>query len=138
ESQVSSTLEDPYELKGQAELYLNLDSFFGDSAMHVGVMAGSAFPTNDDANVIDLDEAYVDYYGTDFDLRFGKQRIVWGTAMQMNPTDVINPPSPQDPLGDKQAILAAELDYYFGNYYKLTGVWVPFFQPAVNQINPPD
>lgn len=138
ESTISSTMEDPYELTSDNELYLNLDTFFTDSAMHVGLSLAKDFPLETDNTwEIQLDEAYIDYYATDFDLRFGKQRVVWGTAMQINPTDVINPIDIHDPLGDKRAVLAGKLDYYLGNNWRLTGVWLPFFKPAVSEFKHP-
>jgi hypothetical protein len=48
---------------------------------------------------LDLREAYVDLYGFLFDnldLRIGRQRIAWGTADKLNPTDNLNPDDLED------------------------------------------
>jgi hypothetical protein len=67
---------------------------------------------------ITLDEAYFLY--TDFlfpglDLTVGKQRISWGTADKLNPTDCLNPLDFSDPFdfGRKLPTLAFNLTYYF-------------------------
>src|SRR5690625_3016950 len=47
-----------------------------------------------DRATMDLDEAYVDVYLHDADLRLGRQIVSWGTADGLNPTNVINPRAP--------------------------------------------
>ena len=50
---------------------------------------------------MELKEAYINFYGflTDnLDLTVGKQRIAWGTADKLNPTDNLNPDDLSDPL----------------------------------------
>lgn len=125
-------LEDPYYMNTGSELELNLDHQVGDAAFHVG-MKGNY----NDCFQIDLDEAYFDYYAEQFDIRVGKQRLSWGTALQINPTDVINPVNIENPLGDKQALYAAAIDYYLGYNTKFSAVWVPIFTPAFAEIPHP-
>lgn len=67
---------------------------------------------------IGLDEAYFTYY--DFllpglDLTAGKQRINWGTADRLNPTDVLNANDFSDPFdfGKKIPALAVNLTAHF-------------------------
>jgi len=48
---------------------------------------------------VDIREAYVDFKGFIFDnldLRIGRQRIAWGTADKLNPTDNLNPDDLED------------------------------------------
>ncbi len=129
---LASGLEAPHNLDAGGKLELLLDHYVGDAAFHVG-LKGSY---NEDFQ-IELDEAYVDYYADQFDVRVGKQRLSWGTALQINPTDVINPVNIQDPMGDKQALYAAVVDYYLGHNIKLSGVWVPLFKPVMEVIPHP-
>ncbi|MCK5076327.1 MAG: hypothetical protein KAR38_08120, partial [Calditrichia bacterium] len=80
-------------------------------------------------------EAYIDIYGfltDDLDIRIGRQRIVWGTADKLNPTDNLNPDDLEDifdfgrHLGSN-AIMAT----YYWNDFTINGVYIPVFTPAV-------
>ncbi len=80
-------------------------------------------------------ECYTDLYGfvfSDLDLRIGKQRISWGTADRLNPTDNLNPDDFSDPLdfGRKFPTTAFKAAYYLGDY-TLTGVWLPSLRPVL-------
>jgi len=88
----------------------------------------------------ELREGYLDVYGfltPNLDVRIGKQRIAWGTADKINPTDNLNPKDLEDPLdfGKKLPTNALKLSYYLGDY-TLIGVYIPVFTPAV--LPPPD
>lgn len=79
-------------------------------------------------------EAYVEVY--DFlvkglDLRAGRQRIKWGTADRINPTDVINPYDAEDiwDFGRHLASEAVNVRYYNGKW-RLEAAWTPFFRKA--------
>ena len=129
---LAAGLSEPHHLHAGGELELILAHFMGDAAFRVGLKG-----SYNDGFGIELDEAYADYYGDQFDVRLGKQRVSWGTALQINPTDVINPVNINDPLGDKQAVYAAVVDFYLGNNIKLSGVWVPVFKPVLEVIPHP-
>lgn len=80
-------------------------------------------------------EAYLDLYGfisDDLDLRIGKQRIAWGTADKLNPTDNLNPPDLEDiwDFGRHLGSDGIKGAYYLGNF-TFTGVFIPIFTPAV-------
>ena len=84
---------------------------------------------------IELREAYIDFYKlfTDnLELRIGRQRIAWGTADKLNPTDNLNPDDLEDIMdfGRKLGSNSLKLTYYLGNC-TLTGVYIPIFTPAV-------
>ena len=135
-SQLQVGLEDPYGISGQQELNLTLEQRFESSAFYAGIKGVHKWPKagGNQQWFLDLDEAYVDYYGKDLDIRFGRQRISWGTAMQINPTSVTNPMDITNPLGDKLPVYALNLDYYLNDMFKVTGVYVPFFKPALEAI----
>ncbi len=125
-------LEEPYYLSPGSELELKFDHFVGSAAFHVGAKG-----YYNDGFQVELDEAYLDYYAQQFDLRVGKQRFSWGTALQINPTDILNPVDVQNPMADKQAVYAVAADYYIGQSTKLTAVWIPVFKPAFDEIPHP-
>jgi hypothetical protein len=84
---------------------------------------------------LDFREAYIDVYGfifEDMDLRAGKQRIAWGTGDNLNPTDNLNPDDIEDiwDFGRHIGSDAIKLTYYLGEF-TITGVYIPFFTPAV-------
>ncbi len=78
-------------------------------------------------------EAKIDVY--DFlipklDLSFGRQRIKWGTADKVNPTDNLNPHDLEDiwDFGRHKPSDAVVLKYYPDEQTKIEGVYLPFFQ----------
>ena len=84
---------------------------------------------------VELREAYVDVKGFVFenvDLRIGRQRIAWGTADKLNPTDNLNPDDLEDiwDYGRHLGSNAVKLSIYAGNF-AFSGVFIPTFTPAV-------
>lgn len=94
---------------------------------------------NIDTLQINIREAYIDFYKfilKNLDIRVGKQRIAWGTADKLNPTDNLNPDDLEDIMdfGKKLGSNAVKLTYYMGDY-SLVGVFIPIFKPAVMPSN---
>lgn len=97
---------------------------------------------------LEVREAYVQVFGfltKKLDLKLGRQRIVWGTADKLNPTDNLNPLDMEDILdfGRRRGSDAISMNYYFNSDVSLQGVYIPFFQPAnmpigifANALNP--
>jgi hypothetical protein len=84
---------------------------------------------------LEIREAYVQLYGflsPKLDLKIGRQRIAWGTADKLNPTDNLNPYDLEDVLdfGRHRGSDAISFDYYFNSDFSLQGAYIPFFQPA--------
>lgn len=121
--------DDPNELSNSNSLELKFDKSTGSAGIHAGVVL--------EDSAVTLDEAYLDYYGAKYDLRVGQQRIVWGTALEVNPTDVINPINLQDPMGDKLPVMAVNGTYYLNDWLQVTGVYLPFPKPAVDRLPTP-
>lgn len=117
----------------QANMIADLELDFGSSnmtsAFNVTLGLNQIWPSGE--TDINLRDAYVDYYGENFDLRAGKQLVNWGTAVGYNPTDNINPLNLADPTGDKKSLLMIKGDYYFDYNYSVTGVLVPFYQQLI-------
>jgi len=83
---------------------------------------------------LEFREAYIDIYGflsDNLDLRIGRQRIVWGTADMLNPTDNLNPDDLEDifDFGRHLGSNAVKASYYLGDI-AVTGVFIPIFTPA--------
>lgn len=84
---------------------------------------------------LDVKEAYIQLYGfltKNLDVSIGRQRIVWGTADKLNPTDNLNPLDLEDILdfGRRRGSEAINLNYYFSNAFSMQAVYLPFFQSA--------
>jgi hypothetical protein len=84
---------------------------------------------------LEIREAYIQLFGfltKNLDVTIGRQRIAWGTADVINPTDNLNPYDLEDILdfGRHRGSDAINLQYYFNNDFSLQAVYVPFFQPA--------
>jgi len=82
-----------------------------------------------------LRQAFLDIYFADFDLRIGKQQIIWGKAEGVFITDIISPRDLSEFLLPdfeeiRIGINAFKLDYYLGNS-TFEAVWIPLFQPAI-------
>ncbi len=83
----------------------------------------------------ELREAYLQVNGfltKNLDIKFGRQRIAWGTADKINPTDNLNPFDMEDILdfGRHRGSDAITAVYYFTNDFMIQGAYIPFFQPA--------
>lgn len=84
---------------------------------------------------LEVREAYVQLFGflsKNLDVKIGRQRIAWGTADKLNPTDNLNPYDLEDVLdfGRHRGSDAISFEYYFNSDFNLQGVFIPFFQPA--------
>ena len=81
-----------------------------------------------------LREAYLDLYFKNFDLRIGKQQIIWGKAEGVFITDVVSPKDLREfllPDFDeiRTGITAVKANYYVGNS-TLEAVLSPVFTPT--------
>src|SRR6185503_16216558 len=117
---------------GELSLQLRtLKSSFGDGFADARIRYG--LQGNQTGTFIDLREAYVNTYLGPFDLRLGKQIIVWGRADALNPTNNLTPVDfrIRSPLED---------DIRLGNVgaraflrlspVRLEGVWMPTYLPT--------
>jgi hypothetical protein len=97
---------------------------------------------------LEIREAYVQMFSfltKNLDVKIGRQRIVWGTADKLNPTDNLNPLDLEDILdfGRRRGSDAINMNYYLNTDFSLQGIFIPFFQPAnmpvgifANALNP--
>ncbi|MBI3755458.1 MAG: hypothetical protein HY265_04775 [Deltaproteobacteria bacterium] len=80
-----------------------------------------------------LREAYLGWDGADGSIRLGRQRIIWGRADQVNPTDNLTPrdytlrvPETDD---QRQGAYAMKGDYFWRDL-TITGIAIPVFKPS--------
>lgn len=90
---------------------------------------------NSDSLNLNLREVYMDMYFKNFDLRIGKQQVVWGKADGVFITDIVSPLNLSEfllPDFDeiRTGVIATKLDYYIGNS-TLEAIWIPQFTPTV-------
>jgi len=84
---------------------------------------------------LDFREAYVDLYGflfNNLDICIGRQRIAWGTADKLNPTDNLNPDDLEDiwDFGRHLGSDGLKASYYLKDY-TFSLIYIPIFTPAV-------
>lgn len=82
---------------------------------------------------LEIREAYMEIYGflsPNLDLKIGRQRIAWGTADKLNPTDNLNPYDLEDVLdfGRHRGSDAISANYYFNSDFSLQAAILPFYQ----------
>jgi hypothetical protein len=111
---------------------LNIENNFGSSAFKVNPLIYNNYS---DSLTITLREAYLDLYFDDFDLRIGKQQIVWGKADGVFITDIVSPKDLFEfllPEFDeiRRGVIGAKFDYYIDNS-TFEVVWLPVFTPTV-------
>ncbi len=77
-----------------------------------------------------LKEAYVDYMGSSFDFRMGRQIVVWGRADGVEITDIISPKDSTALAGQEYEDTRLSVDALkarlFGTSYTLEALWIPF------------
>ena len=83
---------------------------------------------------LDLRELYLDLYFDKFDIRMGRQQIIYGKAEGVFITDVVSPKDLREfllPDFDeiRMGVTAAKINYY-QNSHTFELVWVPLFTPT--------
>lgn len=91
---------------------------------------------------LQLDEAWVEWLGDEFDVRVGNQRFTWGKLDGPKPNDLLNPLRYYDPLIEREkdqkiAVPALSGSYYFPSSWRdalpeearVTLVWEPIAVP---------
>jgi len=92
------------------------------------------FMFNSDSFNFRMRELYLDLYFDNFDLRIGKQQVVWGKADGVFITDVVSPLNLTEfllPDFDeiRTGVIAAKVDYYIGNS-TIEAILIPQFTPT--------
>ncbi len=79
-------------------------------------------------------ELYLDLYFENFDIRIGKQQVVWGKADGVFITDIVSPLNLTEFLLPdfeeiRKGVIAAKIDYYAGNS-TFEAILIPVFTPT--------
>jgi hypothetical protein len=85
--------------------------------------------------VFELRELYLEYLGDSFDLRIGKQQVIWGKSDGVFITDLVSPKDLSrflvpDFVELRRAVTGVRANGYLGNH-SLDLVWVPLFSPTI-------
>jgi len=93
------------------------------------------FMFNADSFNFRMRELYLDLYFDNFDIRIGKQQVVWGKADGVFITDVVSPLNLTEfllPDFDeiRIGVIAAKIDYYIGNS-TIEAILIPQFTPTL-------
>ncbi|MBN2395879.1 MAG: hypothetical protein JXC36_05365 [Candidatus Atribacteria bacterium] len=81
--------------------------------------------------ILRIKEAFLDFYFKSTDLRLGQQRIAWGKADGINPTDHFNPVDYTRPFAEENRIEIPALRLkHYRNDWIIDMVWAPFFIPS--------
>ncbi len=86
-----------------------------------------------DSISFNMREIYLDLYFKKFDLRIGKQQVVWGKADGVFITDIVSPLNLNEfllPDFDeiRMGVIGAKINYYLGNN-TLEAILIPVFEP---------
>lgn len=104
---------------------------YGDAFAEARFRYGQQGETQD--LIVDLREAYANLYAGPFDLRLGKQIIVWGKADGFNPTNNITPVdlTVRSPVEDDRRVgnFGARAFLNFAPV-RIEGVWMPLYIPT--------
>lgn len=80
-------------------------------------------------------QAYFDVIGDNFDLRVGRQLIIWGRADRFNPTDVLTPADFRfltvEDQGQRFGAIAASGRWFINDTWSLYGALLPAFRPSI-------
>jgi len=92
------------------------------------------FLFNADSLDFRMRELYLDLYFDNFDIRIGKQQVVWGKADGVFITDIVSPLNLTEfllPDFDeiRTGVIATKVNYYFGNS-TLEAILIPVFTPT--------
>jgi hypothetical protein len=114
----------------QNTLNLNFEKRGGKVAFKANPML---YSYNTDSLKFNMREIYLDLYFDKFDIRIGKQQVVWGKADGVFITDVVSPLNLTEfllPDFDeiRSGVYATKLDYYIGNN-TFEVIWIPVFTP---------
>jgi len=88
---------------------------------------------------ISIDEAYLRGFFGSFEIAAGLRKLTWGKADSMGPLDVINPLNTAQiytAMADSNSLMSVKIarplvhaSFRFGQFSKIEGVFVPWFEP---------
>ena len=133
-------LQDPFDfMSSRSRLRAELRGMKGHSSLYASVNANvhNLLP---DRTFFELREAYLEYAGTHWDLRAGRQIIIWGVSDGIRITDIISPMDFTEFLAREYDDIRMPVDAIkfrcFSNSVKMELVFVPVFQSFIYPTDP--
>ena len=112
------------------ELEADFDAFYG----FVSADAEKNWQIDDETGV-DLQEAWLEYAATYWDLRIGRQIVIWGKADGVQITDIVSPPDYTESITRDLDEIRIPVDAakfrLLGDFVNTELIWIPVFEPAV-------
>jgi hypothetical protein len=114
-------------------LDLRLSYTLGDAGFYANPVL---YERDGDVEPVGLREAYIDLSGESFDVRIGKQQIIWGKGDGVFITDIVSPKDlSQFLIPDfeelRLAVTGAKVNLHAGTH-EVELVWLPWFEPSVS------
>ncbi|BBO82560.1 hypothetical protein DSCO28_31260 [Desulfosarcina ovata subsp. sediminis] len=121
-------------LTSRARLRLELEADFGAFYGFVSADAEKNWQINDETGV-DLQEAWLEYAANRWDLRIGRQIVIWGRADGVQITDIVSPPDYTESITRDLDEIRMPVDAakfrLLGDFVNTELIWIPVFEPAV-------
>lgn len=130
----SAAVDSPHEpVTSRARLRLNMEADLGPIFAKVSGDAEKNLEIESETGVR-LHEAWMEYVGSSWDVRLGRQVIIWGKADGVQITDVICPPDYTESITRdldeiRMPVDAAKLRF-LGENLDTEFIWIPFFRSA--------
>lgn len=133
-------MKDPFDfLSSRSRFRGEIRGIKGQSSVYASINANHNYLLPD-RTFIELREAYMDYAGESWDLRAGRQIIIWGVADGIRITDIISPMDFTEFLARDYDDIRMPVDAMkfriFTNNIKLELVWIPVFQSFIYPVDP--
>jgi len=133
-------LQDPYDfMSSRSRFRGEVRGMKGNSSFHASLNANHNYLLPE-RTFIELREAYMDYAGSGWDLRAGRQIIIWGVSDGIRITDIISPMDFTEFLARDYDDIRMPVDAMkfraFTDFAKLEVIFVPLFQSFIYPTDP--
>lgn len=133
-------LQDPFDfMSSRSRLRGELKGIIGNSSIYASINANvhNLLP---ERTFFELREAYLEYAGTCWDMRVGRQIIIWGVSDGIRITDIIAPMDFTEFLARDYDDIRMPADAlklrFFSNNVKMELIFVPVFQSFIYPTDP--
>lgn len=121
-------------LTSRTRLRLELEACFDALYGFVSADAEKNWQIEDETG-FDLQEAWLEYAADRWDLRIGRQIVIWGKADGVQITDIVSPPDYTESITRDLDEIRIPVDAaklrLLGDFVSTELIWIPVFEPAV-------
>lgn len=133
-------LQDPFDfMSSRSRLRGEIRGMKGNSSFYTSINANFNYLLPEQT-YLELREAYLEYAGANWDLRAGRQIIIWGVSDGIRITDIIAPMDFTEFLARDYDDIRMPVDAmklrFFNNSVKLELVFIPVFQSFIYPTDP--